>query len=105
MAQRGQQKDLFARFADMGEEAIQKLMSTPGTDRLLGAFGKMRDEVDTLTKRVRGMEDLEKRLVKLEREVARLSKGSSTTTRRTSSTTARKTSARKTTSTARKRSR
>ena len=105
MAQRGQQKDLFARFADMGEEAIQKLMSTPGTDRLLGAFGKMRDEVDTLTKRVRGMEDLEKRLNKLEREVARLSKGSGTTTSRKSSTTARKTSARKTTSTARKRSR
>jgi peptide subunit release factor RF-3 len=100
MAQRGQQKDLIARFADMGEEAIQKLMSTPGTDRLLGAFGKMRDEVDTLTKRVRGMDELEKRLTKLEREVSRLSKSSSgSTTRKTSS-------ARKTTSTtARKRSR
>ena len=97
MAQRGQQKDLIARFADMGEEALQKLLSTPGTDRLLGAFGKMRDEVDTLAKRVRGMEDLEKRVAKLEREVARLSKSSST---------ARKTSARKKTSasTSRKRS-
>lgn len=105
MAQRGQQKDLFARFADMGEEAIQKLLSTPGTDRLLGAFGKMRDEVDTLTKRVRGMEQLEKRVAKLEREVARMSKGSTTTARRTTSATARKTTARKTTSTARKRSR
>jgi hypothetical protein len=103
MAQRGQ-KDLIARFADMGEEAIQKLMSTPGTDRLLGAFGKMRDEVDALTKRVRGMDELEKRVAKLEREVARLSKSpSGTTTRRTTSASARKTSARKT-STARKRS-
>jgi hypothetical protein len=103
MAQRGQQKDLIARFADMGEEALQKLMSTPGTDRLLGAFGKMRDEVDLLTKRVRGMENLEKRLAKLEREVARLSKSSTgtTTTRKTS---ARKTTSRKTSSTARKRS-
>jgi len=106
VAQRRQQKDLLARFADMGEEAIQKLMSTPGTDRLLGAFGKLRDEVDALTKRVRGMDELEKRIAKLEREVARLSKSSSgTTTRRTSSATARKTTARKTTSTARKRSR
>jgi hypothetical protein len=107
MAQRGQQKDLFARFADMGEEAIQKLLSTPGTDRLLGAFGKLRDEVDTLTKRVRGMEQLEKRVAKLEREVARMSKGSATTARRTSSASGRKTTtARKTTSsTARKRSR
>jgi hypothetical protein len=101
MAQRGQQKDLFTRFADMGEEAIHKLLSTPGTDRLLGAFGKMRDEVDTLTKRVRGMEQLEKRVAKLERDVARLSKGTTTTRRTTSSasrktaSTARKSSARK----------
>jgi uncharacterized small protein (DUF1192 family) len=98
MAQKGQQKDMFTRFADMGEEAVHKLLSTPGADRLLGAFGKLRDEVDTLTKRVRGMDELEKRIAKLEREVARLSKGSATTSRRTSSTTARKTtSARKTT--------
>jgi hypothetical protein len=90
MAQRGQQKDLFARFADLGEEAIHKLMSTPGTDRLLGAFGKLRDEVDALTKRVRGMEELEKRIAKLEREVARL-KGPATTTRRTTSASGRKT--------------
>jgi uncharacterized small protein (DUF1192 family) len=101
MAQRGQQKDLFTRFADLGEEAIHKLQSTPGTDRLLGAFGKMRDEMDTLTKRVRGMDELEKRVAKLEREVARLSKGTTTTRRTTSSasrktaSTARKSSARK----------
>lgn len=99
MAQRGQQKDLFTRFADLGEEAIHKLLSTPGTDRLLGAFGKLRDEMDMLTKRVRGIEDLEKRVAKLEREVARASKGSTTRTtsaasRKTAST-SRKTAARK----------
>jgi hypothetical protein len=96
MAQRGQQKDLFTRFADMGEEAIHKLLSTPGTDRLLGAFGKLRDEVEMLTKRVRGLEALEKRVAKLEREVARLSKSPGATTRRTTSSTSRKTAARKT---------
>jgi hypothetical protein len=95
--QRKQQKDLFTRFADMGEEAIHKLLTTPGADRLLGAFGKLRDEVDTLTKRVRGMEDLEKRLRALERKVDQLSKASGTTARRTTSS-----SARKKTSTARK---
>jgi hypothetical protein len=88
---------LIARFADMGEEALQKLLSTPGTDRLLGAFGKMRDEVDLLTKRVRGMEDLEKRLAKLEREVARM-KSSTSSTRKTSAAKA------KSKSTSRKRS-
>jgi hypothetical protein len=104
MAQKGQQKDLFTRFADMGEEAIHKLLATPGTDRLLGAFGKLRDEVETLTKRVRGMEDLDKRVAKLEREVARLSKSpSGTTTRRTTSSTSRKTSSTARKTSARKR--
>lgn len=101
MAQKGQQKDLLTRFADLGEEAIHKLASTPGTDRLLGAFGKLRDEVDLLTKRVRGIEDLEKRVSKLERELARMSKGTTTTRRTTgaasrkTTSTSRKTSARK----------
>jgi hypothetical protein len=102
MAKRGQQKDLFTRFADMGEEAIHKLLATPGTDRLLGAFGKLRDEVETLTKRVRGLEDLEKRVAKLERELARKSP-SGTTTRRTTSSTARKTSSTARKTSARKR--
>jgi hypothetical protein len=82
------QKDLFSRFADAGEEAFQFISSAPGADRVLGsALGvmhNMRDQIETLSKRVRGIEDLEQRVAKLERELAKLSRASKATTSRAS---------------------
>jgi hypothetical protein len=93
MAQR-RQKDLFTRLADAGEEAIQRLAGTPGADRLVGVATNMRDQIDALSKRVRGMDDLERRVAKLERRLDELSKESArrtTTSRsRTTKTTATK---------------
>ena len=90
MAQRGQ-KDLLARLADAGEEALSRLASSPGMERVTGAMTNMRDQVDALAARVRGLEDLEKRLADLERKVERLSKqGTGTGTARKTSTTTRK---------------
>jgi hypothetical protein len=78
MAQR-RQKDLLTRLADAGEEAFQLVASAPGADRVLGsALGvlhNMRDQLDALSKRVRGIEALESRVAKLERDVAKLSRG------------------------------
>ena len=71
--------DLLGRLADLSEEAIQRLSDAPGADRVLGAMISMRDRVDELQKRVRGLEDLEKRLAALERKVDKLSKGSPAT--------------------------
>lgn len=86
MAQKGQ-KDLLTRLADAGEDAIQRLAGTPGADRVLGVVTNMRDQLDALSKRVRGMEGLERRVEELERQVAKLQKGGAssrtTTTRRT----------------------
>jgi hypothetical protein len=88
--------DLLGRLADLSEEAIQRLSDAPGADRVLGAMNSMRDRVDELQKRVRGLEDLEKRLAVLERKVDKLSKGSpattSTSTSRASKTTDTKSS-------------
>jgi hypothetical protein len=96
MAKR-KQKDLLSRFADAGEEAFQLLSSAPGADRVLGsALGvmhNMRDQMDALSKRVRGIEDLEQRVAKLEREVAKRSRSSSARSPSSRSTTSRKTSA------------
>jgi hypothetical protein len=79
--QKQKQKDLLSRFADAGEEAFQFISAAPGADRVLGsALGvlhNMRDQIDTLSRRVRGIENLEQRVVKLEREVAKLSRSSS----------------------------
>jgi hypothetical protein len=68
--------DLLGKLADFGEEAIQRLSDAPGGDRLVGALNATRERVDELQKRVRGLEDLEKRLSALERKVDKLAKSS-----------------------------
>ena len=95
MAQRGQ-KDLLARLADAGEEAIQRLASSPGADRVTGVVTNMRDQVDALTTKVRGIDQLEKRLDALERKVDRLSRStSSSPPARKKTASSRKTTSRK----------
>ena len=66
--------DLLGRLADISEDAIQRLSDAPGADRVVGAMNSMRDRMDELQKRVRGLEKLEKRLAALERKVDKLSK-------------------------------
>jgi hypothetical protein len=88
-------RDLFGRLADLSEEAIQKLSDAPGADRLLGAMNTMRERTDELQRRVRGLEDLEKRLAAVERKVDKLSKsgsGSSSSSSSGSKTTSTKSS-------------
>jgi len=62
-------KDLLSRLADAGEDAINRLGDAPGMDRLTQLAGRL----DDLQKRVRGIDELEKRLAKVERQVAALS--------------------------------
>jgi hypothetical protein len=90
---RPRQKNLVERLADVGEEAIQRIGSAPGGDRLLGAIASMRERVDDLQKRVRGLEGLDKRLAAVERRLDKLEgKGSSPPARKTSSTSKKKSS-------------
>jgi len=69
--------DLLGRLADISEDAIQRLGDAPGADRVVGALNATRERVDELQRRVRGLEELEKRLSALERKVDKLSKGGS----------------------------
>lgn len=69
------QTDLLSRLADAGEEAIHRLGDTPGADRLLGAVTSLRDRMDELQKKVRGIEALERRLEELEARVDELTGG------------------------------
>ena len=86
MAQ-SRQRNIVERLADAGEEAIQRIGTAPGADRLLGAVNTMRDRVDDLQKRMRGVEALEKRLGAVERRLDKLEgKGGAASTRKTSST-------------------
>ncbi|CAN5209725.1 hypothetical protein BH20ACT13_BH20ACT13_09100 [soil metagenome] len=69
-----QDKDLIGRLADAGEEALQRLSDLPGGQRAVGAFNDLRVRVDELGKKVRGIDALEARVAKLERELAGLKK-------------------------------
>ncbi|HEY2372773.1 MAG TPA: hypothetical protein VGH82_09515 [Gaiellaceae bacterium] len=69
--------DLLGKLADLSEDAIQRLSDAPGAERVTGALNATRERVDDLQRRVRGLEDLEKRLSALERKVDKLSKGGS----------------------------
>ena len=88
---RPRQKNIVEQLADAGEEAIKRLGSAPGADKLIGALGSMRERVDELQRRVRGLENLEKRLNGLEWRVDKLEGKGGTTKRKTASTAKRST--------------
>ena len=67
-------KDLVTRLADAGEEALQRLSELPGGQKALTAFNDLRSRVDELSKKVRGIDALEARVAKLEKELAALKK-------------------------------
>jgi uncharacterized protein YceH (UPF0502 family) len=67
-------KDLVGRLADAGEDALSKFADLPGGTRALNAFNDLRTRVDDLSRKVRGIDELEARVAKLEKEVAALKK-------------------------------
>ena len=72
------QRNLVDRLAGAGEEAIQRLGSAPGGDRVMAAVNSLRDRVDEIQKRLRGLDALETRMTAFERRLDKLEgKGSS----------------------------
>ena len=81
MASKPPQKDLLARLAEAGEEALHRLSEAPGMDRATAFAKSTRKQLDELTKRVQGISALEARIAKLEKQVATLSKDSGSSKR------------------------
>jgi hypothetical protein len=79
------QRNLVERLTDAGEEAIQRIGSAPGADRVLGTLNTVRDRVDDLQKRVRGLEALERRLTAAERRLDKLEGKGAASTRKSAS--------------------
>lgn len=75
------EKDLVTRLADAGEEALQRLSELPGGQKALTAYNDLRNRVDELGKKVRGIDALEIRVAKLEKELAALRKAKAPTRR------------------------
>lgn len=65
-------QSIVDRLADLGEEAIQRIGSAPGGDRVLAAMAGTRDRLDDLQKRVRGLEALDKRVDEIEARLDKL---------------------------------
>lgn len=88
-------KDLLTRLADAGEDALSRLTDKPAIDRVTAFATSTRDRLDELTKRVRGIDALEARVAKLEKQVAALG-GTKSAPARKSSPAKRKPSPKKT---------
>jgi hypothetical protein len=68
-------KDTIARLADRGEEVMRRLADFWGGQRALKAFNDLRERVDDLSRKMRGIDVLEARLTALERRVDALDGG------------------------------
>jgi polyhydroxyalkanoate synthesis regulator phasin len=90
MPQRGEPRDLLSRLADAGEEAIKRLGDAPGANRVAEVVTTLRDRVDELQKKVRGLDELEQRVDALEKRLAAVEKKPAP--RRRAAPTAKKTS-------------
>ena len=86
MAESGKQRTtadeaVLRRLAGRGEEALHRLGGFPGGRRAVKAMNDLRLRVDDLSRRMRGIDALEKRVAKLEKELAAL-KGQKTSQRK-----------------------
>jgi uncharacterized small protein (DUF1192 family) len=64
--------DVIGRLAGKGEQAVQRLAELPGGTRALRTFNDLKLRVDDVSRRLRGVDELEKRVAKLEKEIAAL---------------------------------
>jgi BMFP domain-containing protein YqiC len=78
-------KDLLTKLADAGEDALARLTDGPAVDRMTAFATSTRDRLDELTKRVRGIDALEARVAKLEKQVGALSGAKSSPVRKKAS--------------------
>jgi phage shock protein A len=91
-----QQKDLLAQFRDLGSEALNRLGDVPGGSRLMEMANETRTRLDEMQKRLRGLDELERRVAAIERQLAAQGATKATTARR-AATSPKTTTPRKTT--------
>ena len=65
-------KSTLDRLTSLGEEVIGKASQNPNVARVVGAATQLKDRVDDLSKRVRGLEGMEKRIAELEGRLKKL---------------------------------
>jgi CHAD domain-containing protein len=83
--QQQQQRDFFTRLAEAGEDAIQRFGDVPGAKQLASTLNLLRERVEEMQKKMRGLDVLEQRMEKLEHRLTALEKKTTTARRRTAS--------------------
>lgn len=79
-------RDVLAKLSDRGEQTIARLVELTGGTRAVKAFNDLRVRVDELGKKVRGIDELEARVAKLEKELAALKRARKQSSPRSRST-------------------
>lgn len=64
----------ISQLASLGEEVLGKAAQNPTAARVLGGAMQLKDRVDDLSKRVRGLEGMEQRIEALEKRLDELDK-------------------------------
>ncbi len=77
-------------MTDLGAEALNKLSEVPGGSKLVEMANETRTRLDDMQKKLRGLDELEKRVAKLERELAKQPAARKPATTRKRTTPARK---------------
>jgi hypothetical protein len=65
-------RDVISKLAGRGEQTLAKLAELPGGTKALRGINDLRLRVDELGKKARGVDALEQRVAKLEKELAAL---------------------------------
>jgi hypothetical protein len=94
------QKDIISRMSDLGSEALNRLGDVPGGNRLVELANESKTRLDDMQKKLRGLDALEKRVAKLEKQLAAQTKpkpaaAKKPAARKTASATTRKSTAKK----------
>jgi uncharacterized membrane protein YccC len=74
MARARAQKDILSRVSDLGSEVVNRLADIPGGQRVVELANESKTRLDEMQKKLRGLDELEKRVAKLERQLAAQSK-------------------------------
>ena len=82
MAKTTAQKDLLTRVTTLGNEALHKLTDIPGGAKVLDLANESKARLDEMQKKLRGLDELEKRVAKLEKQFAAESKKAPTRARK-----------------------
>jgi hypothetical protein len=88
-----EKQDILSMLADKGEGALSRVANSQTTALVVGSVSGLRERIDEVQKKVRGLDELEKRVAKLEKQLADLQKPKAKPKPRSASSSARKSAA------------